>query len=254
MCNRFSGMIESRIVRLALAGGALALGGCQPQGTVAGQGGQYTQYVMSLYNDPAAPHGMRTVEFPINIAAAQIGEAAPRPEILDTLRRSRDVFGRVESLPAQEEMGALNGGERNPIRRLQSMARDQGADYLLIFGATVETRTRVNDAAIMDLTIVGAYVPLSRDVNATARGSAALIDVRTGNVVLSAGAEAKQDKYASAATAEAVADEVSQAVHDESLSKLADQIIATAKRRAIEESAMDDVPIRQVTPTVAREK
>ena len=108
MLQSYLGIVRSRIVCLGLSGSALLLVGCAPSGSRAGQGGEYTRYVMSLYNDPASPHGLRTIEFPINIAAAQIGRTAPEPAVLDKLQQSRDVFGRVESLPAEEDADKIS--------------------------------------------------------------------------------------------------------------------------------------------------
>ena len=248
------GLLKLRILQLALGGSALVVVGCAPTGSHAGRGGEYTRDIMSLYNDPAVGHGARTIEFPVNLAAAQIGDAAPQPAFLNTLRAEKDVFRRVESLPAQES-DTPDGKGRDPVRRLESMARDQGADYLLIYGATVDTRTRISPLSAVDLTIVGAFAPITRTVEATARGSAALIDVRTGTIVLTAGSEGISQNGASAVTVDAVADEQAEKAQNLSLSNLADQIVASAHRRSAEENAADETPAaRRATSVVAQEK
>jgi hypothetical protein len=225
---------------LALGGAFLGVGGCGSAPVRANAGDQYSQYVMSLYNQPAVARGPRTIEFPVNIAAAEVGETSAQSGVLEKLRQSHDLFGKVESLPAGSIDPAAGTAGRDPVQKLQSLARDQGADYLLIYGATVTTRTRLKSLSVIDLTIVGAFVPGTRDIDSTSRASASLIDVRTGSVVLSAGAESTAKGLGSAATSDSDADKVASQAHDDSLAKLADQVIAAAKRRASEEATLDD--------------
>lgn len=217
----------------------LACGGCTTQDQRAGDGADYSRYVLSLYNDPGDfGHGRRTVEFPVNMAIAQVGQVAPEPGVVDELRKASDVFRRVEPIPAPVDGVDVahcdpNSSEgRQPIRKLQALARDMGMDYVLVYGATVETHERATGLALADLTIVGAYVVPSREIAGTARASAALVDVRTGRVVLSSGAQATNGvNFASAASAAGDSDRVRQTLQQEAFSKLAKQIVDEARRR-----------------------
>ena len=208
---------------------------------------------MSLYNDPAATHGQRTIEFPVNIAAAQVGEPTPQPAMLDKLRNSHEIFGRVEGLPAEGPDLKAEGG-RDPIRRLESLAKDQGADYLLVYAATVENHVRVTPLSVFDLTLIGAFLVPSREIESTSRASGALIDVRTGTVVLSSGSVATHYAGTSAAAAESVSDKLSGIAHDDSLMKLADGLVGAAQRRAAEEAALDASPAIRRTATLTHQE
>ncbi|HEX3358196.1 MAG TPA: hypothetical protein VHS31_14585, partial [Tepidisphaeraceae bacterium] len=228
------------IAGLALCGAMLGAGGCSEAPPVSsGSGDQYSQYVMSLYNQPAVSRGPRTIEFPINVAAAEVGQTSAQADVLASLRNARGLFERVDSLPANVIDPSATGG-RDPVQRLQSLARDQGADYLLIFGANVNTRTTLNGLSAIDLTIVGAFVPVTRTIDATAHASASLIDVRTGTVVLSTGADATETVGTSAVTESSDVARVSAVARKKSLDSLADQLIASAKRRSDEQAPFDD--------------
>lgn len=237
----------------------LTCGGCAVPTQRAGDGADYSRYVLSLYNDPGDfGRGGRTLEFPIKAAVAQIGEVAPEPQVVDRLRKASDVFRRVEAIPAPAESGYAARSDpnspdaRQPIRKLQALARDMGLDYVLVYGATVDSQERTTELAVADLTIVGAYVVPSREVAATARASAALIDVRTGRVVLSAGAQASDSSLASAASAGGDSDRLRQQLQHKAFDQLAQQVVEEAQRRngaipAIPASA--DAPARNV-PTI----
>ena len=211
--------------------------GCAPMATGhSGAGEGYAGLVSTLYNEPAVNHGPRSIEFPVNVAVAQVGQSAPFQGVIDKLSKATDVFHRVSSLSA-EVTGADRGAPalRDPLPRLQAMARDQGADYLLIFGATVESHERVNSLSGLDLTIVGAFVSPSREMEADARASAALIDVRSGTVVLTVSGQASKTRWATAMTTYAEGDRAGGLATTEALLNLADQLVRDAQRRNADE-------------------
>lgn len=222
------------IATLAFAAGGCAVGPAQHTG----DGTDYSKYVLALYNDPGNDSmGHRTVEFPISVAVAQIGQVAPDPAMLTVLRDGHDVFRRVEPIPAP-----IDGAEaarcdpntpegRQPIRKLQALARDMGLDYVLVCGATVDTHGRNTGASIVDLTIVGAYVIPSREIAGSARASAALVDVRTGRVVMSSAAESRASTVASAASFDGDSDRLGQKLEQSAYASLAKQVVDEAERR-----------------------
>ena len=223
-----------------LAANLLALPWCAgcaspPNEPTAGRGGTYTQYVMSLYDQPNEAYAQRTIEFPVRIAVAQIGEQSPDPGFVGTLDSARDVVGQTAALPAPINCTATPS--REPIRALQSMARDQGADYLLVYAATVDSQSYTSPLSALDLTIVGAFVVPSQQVTANARGSAALIDVRTGRVVLSAGAQASASRYSPDASASSELNRVSSEAHAKVFKLLADNFVRTARDRSASQEA-----------------
>src|SRR5260221_541508 len=142
------------LLRTVCAG--LLAGGCTGPATVkhSRQGDEYSRYVSSMYRQPAVMHVPRTIEFPASVAVAEIGQTTPSPRLLEKLRQAPDLFRRVGALPTDFVPPGTDRGtaERDPLPRLVAMARDQGADYLVICGAQVETRTRVTPVSALDLT------------------------------------------------------------------------------------------------------
>src|SRR6185437_10438451 len=227
---------DSMITKLTwLAAGLLALPWCAgcastPNEPTAGQGGAYTQYILSLYDQPTETYAQRTIEFPVRIAVAQIGEQSPDPGFVGTLDSARDVIWQAAPLPAPVNCTATPS--REPIRALQSMARDQGADYLLVYAATVQPQSYTSPLSALDLTIVGAFVVPSQQVSANARGSAALIDVRSGRVVLSAAAQASASRFSPDASASSDLNRVSSEAHAKVFKLLAENFVRSARDRA----------------------
>ncbi len=231
--------MKCKALLLAVGTFAIAAGGCAggpSQRT--GSGNDYSKYVLALYNDPGDySMGRRTVEFPISMAVAQIGEVAPDSAMVTRLREGKDVFRRIEPIPAP--MDGVEAAHcdpntpegRQPIRKLQSLARDMGLDYVLVCGGTVDTHGRATEASIADLTLVGAYVIPSREIAGHARASAALVDVRTGSVVMSSAAESRASTLASAASADGDADRLSQKLEQNAYASLAKQVVDEAQRR-----------------------
>ena len=84
------------------------------------------------------------------------------------------------------------------VGQMRRLASDLGATHLLILGGTVDYGTATTPLSVLDLTIVGLFVAPSREVNARARASAALVDVPTGRVVLTASADAEGKKLTTA--------------------------------------------------------
>jgi hypothetical protein len=212
--------------------------GCEPMATGrAGAGEGYAKYVAALYSEPAVNHGPRSIEFPINVAVAQVGQTSPSRAVTERLSKARDVFRRVSSMSAEMHADFTTGPHFDPLPRLQAIAKDQGADYLLIFGASVETQTRIDPQAGLDFTIVGAFAVPSREVEADASASAALIDVRSGTVVLTAGGEASKTRWATAATTYAEEDRARGLAVSGALLNLAEQLIGDAQRRSADDNA-----------------
>jgi hypothetical protein len=187
--------------------------------------------------------------FPLNVAVAEIGELAPPPELIDGLRADTRIFRRVTSIPGISDgdfhfdpysrdatAGSPNtptvASTRNPLRRLERLARDTGMDYLLLVGATVDSRTHPTPVSILDLTIVGAYVVPSNSISGQARASGILIDIRTDQVVMTSSATAGDRTMAPSIADQGVEDHLIRALRDEVYRQLNKQILTDARRRA----------------------
>ena len=241
-----------RWIRVAGAGCAMTvLLGCGYEARRSGQGTDYAKYVYALYDESCDRTAWTTSgpRFPVNVAVAEIGELAPPGELIDGLRADTRSFRRVVTIPGISDgdfhfdpyardtnYSSPNSANltttRTALRRLERLARDTGMDYLLLVGATVDSRSHPTPASILDLTIVGAYVVPSNDVSGQARASAILIDVRTEQVLMTSSASATDTTYSPSISDQGTEDHLIRALRDEVYQRLTKQILADARRRA----------------------
>ena len=114
---------------------------------------------------------------------------------------------------------------------MQRIARQMGMDHLLLVGGTIDQVTKENGLSLLDLTIVGAFVVPSKQVDAEAKASGALIDLSTGRVLLFASADASKGRLASSMTQQSGEIDVMRSARDEVLAKLAGQVIEQCENR-----------------------
>jgi hypothetical protein len=180
---------------------------------------------------------------PAKVAVAQVGEVTPPLSFLRKLRSRPELFSRVEAVSGAESVepqrtpppgdSTITAGERarEEMDRMLAVARDMGMDQLLLVGGTIDQATKENGLSLLDLTIVGAFVVPSKQVDAEARASGALIDLASGRVTLFASADASRGRLASSATQQAGELDVIRQARDEVLEKLAAQVIAQCEER-----------------------
>ena len=89
---------------------------------------------------------------------------------------------------------------REQVDSMRAFARDGGADYLLLFGGTVDHASTSTPLSIFDLTIVGAFIIPSKQIMAEGRAGAALIDVSSGRSVMTFNSQSKGDRLAATAS------------------------------------------------------
>ena len=114
---------------------------------------------------------------------------------------------------------------------MRRFARDMGLDHLLVVGGTIDHAVQENGLGVLDLTIVGAFVVPSKEIKADARAAAALIDLKTGRVVMTASADASKGGLASSATRQSGQLNVLRQARDEVVNKLAVSVVAQCRRR-----------------------
>ena len=252
-----------RYVAVALS--LVLLAGCASSGLspreTANQ--NYSSFVYSLYDLPAAPAGgseqgtprPAKLTLPARVAVVQVGEVAPPQAFLNKLRGRPDLFARVEgisgisgsfALPQHSyEAGRYVAGPPSPgsraldsryqahqdIAGMQQLARDMGMDQLLVVGGTIDHATHGNALSLLDLTIVGAFVVPSKQITATATAAGAMIDLDSGRVALTASADASKGGLAATATQEGAQLNVLRQARDEVVSKLGDSLVAECQRR-----------------------
>lgn len=238
------------IFRVAAAAMPLAvLAGCDSTGLSPREGASrnFSSYVNSLYDEPVAAGAKQPparLVLPTRLAVVQVGEITPPTSFLKALRARPDVFARVE--PVSGAAGAAPDGNqarddgpavanahaRREMDRLLQLARDMGMDHLLLVGGTIDQATKENGLSLLDLTIVGAFVVPSKQVEAEARASAALVDLSGDRVVLVASAETTRGRLASSVTQESGEIDVMREARDDVLAKLAREVVAQCTGRA----------------------
>jgi len=228
----------SIVVLLAIAG---CSSGLSPRET---RTQNYPAFILSLYDNPKPAAPTQALTAPMKVAVAQIGEIAPPQAMLEQLRQHPELFSRVEGIPGVfEDAGSngnsapLNPSERQQVRermaRIQRLAQDVGMDYLFVYGGSVDHYVRENPLQVLDLTIVGAFVIPSREVRAAGKAAGALIDNRTGAVVLITSADTEKTGLASATTEDGKQKKVLEETRESLNLRLADQFAARCREVAL---------------------
>ncbi|MDB5322857.1 MAG: hypothetical protein JWN40_4488 [Phycisphaerales bacterium] len=240
-------MVRLSIKRSAVVVGVLGLAvvaGCESSGLSPREthGGDYSTYLYSLYDDggataqPGRPGADVLLRAPLRVGVAQVGEVGPAEGVLARLRAEPTLFASVQAVPAVfERMGQQTVDAAEARRRVSMMrqhARDLGMDYLLMYGGTMDFGSEQTSSGLLDLTIVGAYVMPSKDVKAVGRSAAAMVDVRTGRVVLSASSEGERKKWVPTMAQGGAQVEVLKGLRDEMVGRLADAVVTRVRERA----------------------
>ena len=160
-------------------------GGGRFQAYVFDGGGGRLQHRDHLGETGAGDHAGR-------IAVGQLGEVAPPLSMLESLRKQRDIYASVQPIPAvidvaapplpnqPGELGSARHQAKEHGERMRRYAAGIGADYLFLCGGTVDRATTDTAYTMANLTIVGAFVMPSQRIQANARASGSLIDVKSG--------------------------------------------------------------------------
>jgi rhombotail lipoprotein len=236
------------VLRRAAAALALplaVLAGCESSGLSPREAADrtFSSYVYALDPAPAADTQPARLVLPTRLAVAQMGEVTPPSSFLSKLRTQPALFSRVEGIsgaigvdpriyrrPGDSTITA-DSQARSEMARIQRVARDMGMDHLLLVGGTIDRVAKENGLSVLDLTIVGAFVVPSKQVDAEAKAAGALIDLASGRVLLIASADASKGRLASTATQGSAEIDVMRGARDEVLDKLAGQVIEQCQRR-----------------------
>ena len=249
--------MRKHVFEYALAAGVLLIMvvviGCTSSGLspreVRGQ--DFGTYVMALYDaGPAQPAAAAAAPAPlrppIRVAVAQVGEIAPPDAVLDKLRAHRESFASVQSIPGLTDVSGHPAYAGHPayhppqmrqsaaahVQRMRRLARDVGADYLFLFGGTIDQATTSTPLSAADLTIIGGFLVPSKRIQGVARASGALVEVDSGRVVASV--SAGRDARRLAPTFARDNGELAQLkqLRDEVVVELADQLVERVKANA----------------------
>ena len=158
--------MKSVIVKFVAAAFMVSLlAGCQTTGLSFREKGvtTYSRYVLSL---PANTNAPAPLKLPARLAVAQVGEAAPTDQVLQELLRHPEIFSSAFGLPLPAEDEPRYGWREHAppidyaahLRAIQLMARNEGADYIFLFGGNLDSWRKNNVLSIFDLTIVGGVI------------------------------------------------------------------------------------------------
>ena len=253
-------------ILLAAAVGCAGLAGCASSGLshreVRGQ--DYATYVFAmtepapgtvspglgaLAGDVDATQPARPLKTPARVAVAQLGEVAPPLAMMEKLRAEPELFSSVQPIPGLMDVAAEMDPRGKPhdysaqknaqahAARMRKYARDIGADYLFLYGGTIDRATTASPLILANATIVGAFVVPGEVIQATARASGSLIEVQSGRVVLSVAADGHERKRASSVAREGDEIKVMETLRDEVIDELAEQLKARLKETAVAEQA-----------------
>lgn len=220
---------------IAATGVALLLTGCETTGLSPRETGRgsYSHFVYQMAREQQPVAASTDMRKPIRLAVAQVGEVAPSTNILNRLKSNSDQIASVIALPLPSAISEpwdrhAAARQETPVARLseiRSLARAMGADQVLIFGGSIDTRSSRNPLAILDVTIVGTAIFPSTEIHAEGKAAGILVDVATGAIRFQVDAE----QTASGATPSAFAyekkDSVRVKTRDALAANLADEFL-----------------------------
>jgi len=137
----------------------------------------------------------------IRLAVAQIGEPAPLKTMLASLAADPHLVASVIGLPlpGASENRTGTGVEKSPaanyareVKAVCNLAQAGGADYVLIYGDSVETWVKQNALSMFDCTLVGAEIIPGGKINLQGRAAAALIEAPSGRPVFLLNADCRR--------------------------------------------------------------
>lgn len=205
-------------------------------------GTDYPALVAALYQQTTSLPPARPLERPVRLAVAQVGEAAPAASFLARLESHSDVVTGASGIPLIGERRSARPDHKHVTDDAQftrqaasarSLARDLGAEYLLIVGGNIDRYTSKTPASVLDFTLVGSVVSPGARVRVEGKAAGALVEVASGRAVLLASTEIQQTAntptYFSADKAQAM----QFTVRDLLLQQLADEFVRQLRVNAM---------------------
>ena len=186
---------------------------------------------------------------PASVVIVQVGEVAPPSEMLHQLRGRPELFSSVQSLSGLIPGAAYAGqglqehdrygssysysrpaADTQPAHEhladLLGTADQMGADYLLVYGGTVDVDQRDTPWGLLDLTLVGAFTVPSRVLTAEGKASGVWMHVDSGRVVATSSADESRQRRASSAGVKGARTKQMRGLRDELIEELTGDLIA----------------------------
>ncbi|MDD3276057.1 MAG: hypothetical protein PHP93_03290, partial [Kiritimatiellales bacterium] len=133
------------------------------------------------------------IRLPIRLGVAQIGETAPPNELINALKRHRNLIADVVELPLAGDPNSnryyyqkpdVNTGDliRKQAGTLRKLGQQMGADYILVIGGNIDSHVEARPVQALDLAILPGFIIPSQTIEMTARAGGAFINAKNGRV------------------------------------------------------------------------
>jgi|HubBroStandDraft_1064217.scaffolds.fasta_scaffold132019_2 hypothetical protein len=178
-----------KIIPCAIAVTAIcALTGCETTGLSPREtsGVSYPNYVLSLPS--SGTNTLTKISTPIRLALVQVGETAPPDSMIDKLAAQKTLVVSVMGLPLPGDAGNFpiytRASAQGPdyagrVKAICNAARTTGADYVFLFGGSMDSWQENNSLSVFDLTIVGGFLVPDVKIHIEGKGAGTLISTTT---------------------------------------------------------------------------
>ena len=234
----------------AIIPAAVLLAGCDTTGlSVREQHNSYAAMISSVYRETPASATNKPLARPMRLAVAQIGEVAPDASLVTALEKDPALVREVIPVPMPGDIVGNSGynyvdsKSNTPenlsaqVKSARNLARDSGADYLLLVGGSIDSFDTENVLAVFDLTIVGGYLVPAAKIHMDGKAAAALVDVESGRVVCMVNSQVHQSKSTPDFFSTQKRNEMSAEMREQILKVLAGDVLERAGREPSEQSA-----------------
>jgi hypothetical protein len=214
---------------------ALLMAGCETTGLSSReQNNGYSTLVSGYYQNTPGGNSTLSIQAPITLAVAQIGETAPEEAFTQALMKDPKMVRKALAIPMPSVNGSRsqNGGKEpvtdvfaGQVKSARNLARDLGAGYLLLVGGSIDSHSSRNVLSPLDLTIVGAAVLPGTKVHADGKAAGALVDVETGRIAFLSNVELQKTGLTPTYYAEEKRDNLNVKLRREVLQKLAEDVL-----------------------------
>lgn len=209
------------------------LAGCETTGLSPREtsGVSYPNYVFSLPSGNAAPQKLTV---PIRLAVAQVGEDTPSEALLAKLAGHTALVASVTGLPLPADRinpyyrGRFNSPAPDYAARVKSLcglARAAGADYVFLYGGSIDTWEQKNPLSVLDLTIIGGVLMPGTKIHAEGKGAGVLISAATCEPVLFVNTDTKNSATSPDFLTQGKTIGLQANIRDQLAAKLTDQLL-----------------------------
>jgi hypothetical protein len=196
----------------------------------------------SVYRETPAAATNKPLIRPMRLAVAQIGEVAPDASLVAALGKDPALIREVIPVPMPGDTVGNYGYNYSDaksntpenlsaqVRSARNLARDSGADYLLLVGGSIDSFDTENVLAVFDLTIVGGYLVPASKIHMDGKAAGALVDVESGRVVLMVNSQVHQSESTPDFFSTQKRNEMSADMREQILKALAGDVLERAGR------------------------